>query len=117
MWNIIIKDAIIGALLLGGVSFITELYGNYKNYYKVLAFLWAVPLTFAFFIYMCSRKGKYAMYDFSLHAVIGSILTVFIATVTLFNINKSYTTIQIINVSLSLLFICIYFSFKIYELI
>jgi hypothetical protein len=116
MWCIIIKDAMIGALLLGGVSFITELYGNYKNYYKVLAFLWAVPLTFAFFIYLCSRKGKTAIYDFSLHAVLGSLLTVFIASVTLFNINQSYTNIQIINISLSVLFICVYFTFKIYEL-
>jgi len=116
MWYIIIKDAIIGALLLGGVSFITELYGNYKNYYKVLAFLWAVPLTFAFFIYVCSRKGKSAIYDFSLHAVFGSLLTVFIASITLFNINQSYTNIQIINISLSVLFICFYFTFKIYEL-
>ena len=48
MKNVLI-DGILGGILIGIISYLSSIYGDKPVFYKILAFMWAVPLTFFFF--------------------------------------------------------------------
>ena len=45
----VILDTFLGGFILGTISYLSNLYGKENVYfYKILAFIWSVPLTFFF---------------------------------------------------------------------
>ena len=59
MWSAVIFDTILGGFVLGMISLLSNLYGKSSEYfYRILGFIWAVPLTLFIFVKMASRHGK-----------------------------------------------------------
>lgn len=117
-WNIVLFDTFLGALMLGTISVLSQIFINVPQYYKILAFIWSVPLTFFFFINMTSRAGLVHVENFSRHALIGTVLTVIFAlmTIRLSNI-LSMDSLIYMNFILAVLSVILYFSFRLYEII
>ena len=113
--NNVLIDTIIGGILLGFISYLSDIYKNNPEFYKILAFLWAVPLTFFFFINIASRSNKKAMKDFSIHAIIGIVLTFILALITIYIIKFDKNIIVLFSFLFSAFFTFIYFYFKIYK--
>ena len=113
MKNILI-DGILGGILIGIISYLSSIYGDKPSFYKILAFVWAVPLTFFLFINMASRDGKKSIIDFSKHAILGTLLTLIIAIVTLNIIHLTIDQITIITFIYAIVTTFLYFTLKIY---
>jgi hypothetical protein len=117
-WNIVLFDTFLGALMLGTISIMSQVFTNVPQYYKILAFIWSVPLTFFFFINMASRAGLVHIENFSRHAIIGTLLTTVLAVLTIsLSSIISMNNLIYMNFILSILFVIFYFSFKIYEIL
>lgn len=114
MKNVLI-DGILGGILIGIISYLSSIYGDKPVFYKILAFMWAVPLTFFFFINMASRDGKQPIADFSKHAILGTLLTFIIAIVTLNIMHLNTDKIIIITFIYAIITTFLYFSLKIYN--
>lgn len=114
MKNVLI-DGILGGILIGIISYLSSIYGDKPFFYKILAFMWAVPLTFFFFINMASRDGKQPIADFSKHAILGTLLTFIIAIVTLNIMHLHIDKIIIITFIYAIITTFLYFSLKIYN--
>jgi hypothetical protein len=114
MKNVLI-DGILGGILIGIISYLSSIYGDKPFFYKILAFMWAVPLTFFFFINMASRDGKQPIADFSKHAILGTLLTFIIAIVTLNIMHLNIDKIIIITFIYAIITTFLYFSLKIYN--
>jgi len=119
--NEILFDAIMGGLMLGSVSYLSNVYGKDSPvFFKILAFLWSVPLTFFFFVNMASRYGKKPMEDFSKHAIFGTFFTLFLSIISYMSIRffKELETEDIVKYCLiyALIVTLIYFIFKLYML-
>tara|TARA_B100000524_G_C23583523_1_gene346276 strand:- start:188 stop:535 length:348 start_codon:yes stop_codon:yes gene_type:complete len=113
--NNVIIDTIIGGILFGVISHISKLYGSKPNFYKILAFIWSVPLTFFLLIYIVSRNGKSAIKDFSIHAIIGTFLTLIVALQTIILLNYNENIIIISAFCFAFIFTFLYFYLKIYK--
>ena len=112
----VIFDTILGGLVLGLVSYLSSIYGEKSPiFFRVLAFVWAVPLTFFFFINMASRYGKVSIADFSRHALIGTVLTFILALITLYMIDRSTRFIISFCLGFAVLFTVLYFALGIYN--
>ena len=117
MKNIII-DTLLGGFVLGSISYMSSLYGGNGTYFKILAFLWAVPLSFFFFLNMASRHGRIAMINFTRHAVIGTCLTLFLSIFTLLvHSFMDDQTIVVMALVMSLLFTIVYFVNRVYNIV
>ena len=114
MKNVLI-DGILGGILIGIISYLSSIYGDKPFFYKILAFMWAVPLTFFFFINMASRDGKQPIANFSKHAILGTLLTFIIAIVTLNIMHLNIDKIIIITFIYAIITTFLYFSLKIYN--
>ena len=117
MNKIIIFDALIGAILLGTFSYITNLYKGSSDYLKILAYLWAAPATYFYILYIASRNNKSAMADLSKHALLGHFMTLLAILFTLYflrNIDTKYIIMTNLVYTLAVFFI--YFYFKLYKL-
>jgi hypothetical protein len=116
MWSTVIFDTILGGFVLGMVSILSNLYGESSPYfYRILAFIWAVPLTFFFFVNMASRHGKNKIEDICRHAIIGIVLTFILALSTLYIIKKDVAVIISYSFFFALLTTIGYFAFEIYK--
>jgi len=115
MKNILI-DGILGGILIGIISYLSNIYGDKPFFYKILAFTWAVPLTFFLFINMASRDGKKSIADFSKHAIIGTLLTLIIAIITLNVMHLTIDNIIIIGFIYAIITTFLYFALKIYDI-
>ena len=101
----ILFDGIMGGCLFGLISYLSNMYGKtYPDFYKILAFIWAVPLTNFYLLLIAARKDKTAMKDFSIHSIIGTILTLALAILTLIIIDLDKNIIIIVS-----FFICCYY--------
>ena len=113
----VILDTFLGGFILGTISYLSNLYGKENIYfYKILAFIWSVPLTFFFFINMTSRHGKGAIYDFSYHAVFGTGLTLILALLTMFIINYDTNFIIFFTLIFAILSTVLYFYLDVYKM-
>jgi len=113
----VLLDTILGACIMGTISYLSNIYGKENVYfYKILAFVWSVPLTFFFFINMASRTGKTAIYDFSLHSLFGTALTFLLALVTLFIIDFEINAIIFVTLFFAIVSTILYFVFDFYTL-
>lgn len=115
----VIYDAIFGGCILGTISYLSNVYGKDNPvFFKILAFLWSVPLTFFFFINIASRYGKNPMEDFCKHAIFGTLFTLILSIICYYVIRNvkeidtevvvKYCFIYALTVTLT------YFVFKLY---
>lgn len=112
----VLFDTFLGGALLGLVSYLSNIYGeNNPAFFKVLAFIWAVPLTFFFFINMASRYGKQPIEDFSRHALIGTALTFVLALMTIYIIDQSMDTIIYFCFGFATISTVLYFALGVYK--
>ena len=113
----IIFDIITGSILIGFISYFTSLFDSNPEYLKIIAYLWAVPLIYFYFLYITYDKGITAVKSFTEHGLLGAILTLLIMIFTYFLIlmNVNINTILIVNVIYGLLCLLFYFGFKIYN--
>lgn len=113
----VLNDAFAGGFLFGLISYLSNIYGkSYPHFYKILAFIWAVPLTYFYLLLIASRNHKKAIFDFALHGLFGTILTLIIIVITLLiiDIDKKYIiTIAFIFVVISTI---AYFAYDVYTI-
>lgn len=116
-YNKIIFDVMTGSVLIGLISYFTLLFDDNPEYLKIIAYLWAVPLIYFYFLYIIYDKGVNAIKSFTEHGLLGAILTIFIMTVTYFLIIYKYSInfILLTNIIFGLFALFIYFYFKIYN--
>ncbi len=117
MRNNIPMDALIGGLITGGFSYLTGRYYESINYVKIIAFMYAAPCVYFYLLYVLSNDSKTAMNDFSVHALIGTTLTMFMMAITLLFRFKDRRSLIIGNFVGLIIILIWYFYFKIYELI
>ena len=90
--NKIILDALVGAILLGGLSYVTSHYKDKSTSTKIIAYLWSAPLTYFYLLNIVSRQGPTLVNDFNNHALIGLIITLFVSS----GYNKSSLNVSLI---------------------
>lgn len=117
MANNVALDALIGGLICGGFSFMTGRYYESINYVKIIAFVYAAPCLYFYLLYVLSKDSKTAMNDFTIHALIGTVLTVILMTLTLLFRSKERIILILGNLIALLLILIWYFYFEIYKLI
>lgn len=112
----IVKDAVITGFLGGLISYLVSINNKNPEYLNMLAFLYAAPCIFFYMIFIASRSGKQAIKKFSLHAILGGTLTlfVFILTYYFYGLNKKY--LVLLNLLFFLVITGFYFNMKIYKL-
>jgi len=113
--NNILLDTILGGLLVGSISYLSNIYGKNPEFYKILAFIWSVPLTFFFFINIASRDGKKAMEDFCRHSIIGLILTIILALITIRIIKLDNYIIIFFSFIFAIVTTFLYFHLQLYK--
>tara|TARA_X000000368_G_scaffold214367_1_gene169346 strand:+ start:43 stop:396 length:354 start_codon:yes stop_codon:yes gene_type:complete len=108
-------DAFVGAVFFYLVSFLNDKYQSNPAFYKILAFTWSVPLTYFYLLFIIS-DNKMNLYYFNNHALLGTLLTIFLIVYTI-SIQNHYAMETIIgtNFVFALGFFIIYFIFKIYD--
>jgi L-asparagine transporter-like permease len=117
--NKIIQDGIIGGIIVALFSYMASLYNENNNYLKITAYLWGAPLFYFYLIYVTysnSSKKIDAVKDFTIHATIGTILTVLVMIITIFISHEPIYKIILINIILLIIFIYVYFAYKLYEI-
>ena len=115
MKNVII-DTLLGGFVLGSISYMSSLYAGNGIYFKILAFLWAMPLSFFFFLNMTSRHGRVAMINFTRHALIGTFLTLMLCIITLIvHIYMDDQTLVVMTLIFAIIFTMLYFLNRIYN--
>lgn len=110
----ILIDALFGALLMGFFSYFSQLYSDNPHYIRIIAFIWAMPTLFFYFLFMSSRVNKQSMYDFTKHGLIGLFFTLIAMIFTYLLINYSKNMIILLNLIFLLLITSWYFYFEIY---
>ena len=110
----ILLDALVGAILLGVFSYLSQLYVDKPYYIRIIAFIWATPTLYFYFLYIASRNSKKAMYDFTNHGLIGWLLTLAAIILTYLMVNYDKNIIILFNFIFLLLVIIWYFYYKIY---
>lgn len=111
-------NSLLGAVLFGSISYVSSRAHISSYYHKIIAFLWALPLTFFAFILMFSDKGKTVVSDFAKHSLIGTFITMFMAILTLILI---YFNVKLSIIVLTMLIIGLgstvgYFYFELYKI-
>jgi len=110
-------DVLTGAVLFGVLSYVSSHYGKTNPfYYKILAFLWAVPFFFFYFILIASRDGKKPIYDFSWHSLFGTALTFILGVITMLIIDYNIKWILLTTLLFPMICSVVYFYFEMYKL-
>ena len=112
----ILRDALIGGIFVGIFSYFASIYDSHPSYLNITAYLWGVPLTYFFLVYITWQKNRDAMFSFTRHAIVGTALTLLVMLITLYMTKQSLSTIVAVNIALLVLFIAVYFYFELYKL-
>ena len=115
--NKILIDVIIGSIFIGIISYFTLIFDEHPEFLNISAFLWGVPLIYFYFILITYQRSKKAMKLFTIHGLIGQIMTIFISFVTLYMLLNDFDgkCIILTNIVYALLCLIFYFYFKIYN--
>ena len=114
--NSIVKDALIGALMFGGLSYLSDRYKNKSYFFKIMAFTWAAPFTYFYLLYITSRAGKKSLDGFNIHALIGTLATAFLILLYMFLKDKmDINHIIAITFLFTFVFTFGYYYLKIFE--
>jgi hypothetical protein len=114
--NSVVKDSIVGAIMFGGLAYLSDKFKNKSYYFKIIAFVWAAPFTYFYLLYITSRAGKKSLDGFNAHALIGTLATAFL--ICLYMGLKDYMnidTIIAITFILTFIFTFGYYYFKVFE--
>lgn len=116
-YNKIIFDVIAGSILIGFISYATLLFDENPEYLKIIAYLWAVPLIYFYFLYITYERGIKAVKSFTEHGLLGAILTliIMICTYLLILNDININTILVVNIIYGLICLFVYFGFKLYN--
>lgn len=115
--NKIILDALVGAILLGGLSYFSSYYKDKSTATKIIAFLWSAPATYFYLLNIVSRQGSTSVNDFNNHALLGLIFTLFVLLFTMYFIKLDINDLITINFLYVLIMFFGYFYFQVYKLI
>lgn len=114
--NSIIKDTLAGAIMFGGLSYLSEKFKTKSYYFKIVAFGWSAPFTYFYLLYITSRAGNKSLDGFNRHALIGTLATaVFIILYMFLNQYMHIDSIIVIIFMLTFIFSFGYYYFKIFE--
>ena len=112
----VILDTILGGIMIGTISYFSNIYGKNPEYYKIVGFLWAVPLTYFFLLYIAMKDGKKAIKGLTLHALYGILLTLLSILIILRIINNINISLLIgITFIYGILTTMLYFILKLYK--
>ena len=120
LYNQIIKEGIIGFITFASISYLAQKYTNFSNFYKISAFLWAVPLTYYFIIYIINKENKLDhIVHFNKHALLGIICTLLLMSLVEIMMGYNINTRTILNtvLGITLVILFVYFHYKIYNLL
>lgn len=112
----IFRDFLISGTIGGAVSYLSTLYYSNPNYIKIAAYLWGIPASFFFLLFIGFNISNKAAYDISIHAGIGVFVTLLsiIISILLFDLGKK--PLIFINIIIIITSIFIYSNWKLYEL-
>ena len=112
----ILSDIFFGSIFIGFISYATIQFDTNPEYLKIIAYLWAVPLLYFYFVYIIYPKGNKALKNFTIHGIFGSLLTFILMIITLIMINYNINIKNIIlfNIIYGIITLYIYFYYKLY---
>ena len=114
--NSVIKDTLAGAIMFGGLSYLSERFKSKTYYFKIVAFVWAAPFTYFYLLYITSRAGKKSLDGFNAHALIGTLATAFLILLYMFLKDKmAIENIIAITFLFTFVFTFGYYYLKIFE--
>ena len=116
-WTKILTNAGLGAFFFGLFTYLTEMFNTHPKFLKMGAFLWTAPLFFFFIIYITWSKGKEVMLAFTKHALLGSVVSILIFSVTICISNWDISTVVAANIVILLLLVSSYFCYSVYNII
>jgi len=116
-YNKIIYDILLGSILIGLISYATINFDTNPEYLKIVAYLWGVPLLYFYFVYIIYPDGNKALKDFTIHGLLGIILTTVIMIITYVMIINNYDkyTILMVNLFYGIITLFLYFYYEIYN--
>lgn len=116
MYLKISRDFIIGGVIAGIFSYLTNQFDKNPEYTKIAAYFWAIPTLFFVLLYVGFRKSEEAALAISQHALLGISITVFamLLTIRFFSIGEK--NLLILNLFILMLSIFVYMFFKLYKL-
>ena len=69
------RDAILGFVLFGCFSVVTQLLHSHPAYMSIAGFWWAAPISFLYLLYITKSYGRLALTKFSRSAAVALLLT------------------------------------------
>ena len=116
MYLKISRDFLIGGVIAGIFSYLTNQYDRNPEYTKIAAYFWGIPALFFVLLYVGFRKSDEAALAISQHALLGVVITLFamLPTIGFFSIGEK--NLMILNVFILMLSIFVYMFFKLYKL-
>lgn len=114
--NSVYVDTLIGFIFFSGFAYLTEIFRDDENYYKVVGFLYGFPLIYYILFVIVFRENKKSIKDFSINSLLGNWVAFFSAVIFLVII-PYVSTSDVMYVGLTILFLSFYFyfRFKVYE--
>jgi hypothetical protein len=112
----VLSDVLFGGLIVGAFSYVSLQYETEPEYLKILAFLWGVPLIFFYLLYISWKTDRDAMLSFTMHALLGTMITLFTMIITLYTSKMGMIPTVVINLMILVLAIVIYFRYNLYKL-
>ena len=113
---IVLRDALYGAFLIGGLSYLNELYKNNPNFPKITGFLLGAPTGYFLGVIVFLRNNIQDAKNFTYHMILGIILTFTVVTFSLYLLNNKLSSlIYLFNILVLILSIYFYFQFELYK--
>jgi hypothetical protein len=120
MYLTLFKEGLIGFITFASISYIAQIFSNFTNLYKIGAFLWSVPLTYFFIIYIINKNNNMKhLIHFNKHSLLGIICTLTLMSLAEIMFGYNIDTQTILNTILfsTIVILFIYFYYQIYNLI
>ena len=113
----IIVNSFLGGILFGFFSYLAQNFEKHPHYLKISAFLWTTPFLFFLIVIFTWTEWKHIMIAFTKHALMGSIVTTIVFSITLLLSNYNMIFVLISILSALVLLLTLYFKYRIYEII
>ena len=113
----IIINSLFGGLIGGFFSYLAQIFEKHPHYLKISAFLWTTPFLFFLIVIFTWSKWKHIMIAFTKHALMGSIVTTIVFSITLLLSNYNMIIVLISILSALVLLLTLYFNYRVYEIV
>lgn len=118
--NQLLIDAIVGGIVTASISHLSSSYSNNKNFYGILAFLWAFPLTLPFMLYLVRRQSLKTGVDatksvgtFLEHAALGYSIAVALVAYGAIMLKRQRPSALIYGYSAAIVVVCVIYFLSI----